>query len=87
MTKPGEKTRKRPKPDTAIPKENLKKVRSFPIVGVGASYKKFPFRFRAGATTEDDARICKEDIQKLTDKYEAAIEELLTAKTQEIEEA
>jgi alpha-N-arabinofuranosidase len=29
---------------------------SLPIAGVGASYKKFPFRFRAGATT-DDARI------------------------------
>ena len=29
---------------------------SFPITGVGAAYKKFPFRFRAGATT-DDARI------------------------------
>jgi alpha-L-arabinofuranosidase len=29
---------------------------SFPIVGVAATYKKFPFRFRAGATT-DDARI------------------------------
>ena len=42
---------------------------------------------KSAEMTEDDARICKEDIQKLTDKYEAAIEELLTAKTQEIEEA
>jgi ribosome recycling factor len=42
---------------------------------------------KATEMTEDDARICKEEIQKLTDTYEADIEELLTAKTQEIEEA
>ncbi|MCY2925433.1 MAG: ribosome recycling factor [Planctomycetota bacterium] len=42
---------------------------------------------KSSEMTEDDTRICKEDIQKLTDKYEAAIEELLSAKTQEIEEA
>ncbi|MCY2928472.1 MAG: ribosome recycling factor [Planctomycetota bacterium] len=42
---------------------------------------------KAAEMTEDDTRLCKEEIQKLTDKYEADIEQLLAAKTQEIEEA
>ena len=37
MTKPEEKPRKRPKPDTPKPKEEPKKGLSFPIIGIGAS--------------------------------------------------
>lgn len=37
--------------------------------------------------TEDDARSAKEEIQKLTDKYEKTITEILDAKTKEIQEA
>ncbi len=42
---------------------------------------------KSSEITEDDARLCKEEIQKLTDRYDADIEKLLAAKILEIEEA
>jgi ribosome recycling factor len=41
---------------------------------------------KASEMTEDDAHKCKEEIQKLTDQYEAKVDEILAAKTKEIEE-
>lgn len=41
---------------------------------------------KASDLTEDDAKKCKDDIQKLTDNYEKKITELLKVKTQEIQE-
>ena len=39
-----------------------------------------------GELTEDEAKRGKDEVQKLTDKYEAEVDKLLTAKTAEIEE-
>lgn len=41
---------------------------------------------KASELTEDEAKKCKDDIQKLTDKYEKKVSEMLDAKTKEIEE-
>jgi ribosome recycling factor len=41
---------------------------------------------KEGDLTEDDARSAKEEIQKLTDKHEKAITEILDGKTKEIQE-
>jgi ribosome recycling factor len=40
----------------------------------------------AGELTEDEARKLKDDIQKLTDRYEKTVTDLLDAKTREIQE-
>ena len=41
---------------------------------------------KASELTEDEAKKCKDDIQKLTDKYEKKVSEMLDAKTKEIKE-
>jgi ribosome recycling factor len=41
---------------------------------------------KAGDLTEDDAKRGKDDVQKLTDKYEKQVSDLIDAKTNEIEE-
>ncbi len=41
---------------------------------------------KASELSEDEARKCKDDIQKLTDEYEDKTSKLLDAKTKEIEE-
>ena len=42
---------------------------------------------KASEMTEDEARHCRDEIQKLITLYEAKIDEILDSKTQEIEEA
>ena len=41
---------------------------------------------KASELTEDEARKCKDDIQKLTDQYGQKVTEMLEAKTKEIQE-
>ncbi len=40
---------------------------------------------KASELTEDEARKCKDDIQKMTDKHEKKVSEMLDTKTKEIE--
>ena len=42
---------------------------------------------KASELTEDDAKKAKDEIQKLTDKYEKSVTELSDAKTKEIQES
>ncbi|MBS3733624.1 MAG: ribosome recycling factor [Phycisphaerae bacterium] len=41
---------------------------------------------KAGDMPEDDAKRCKDEVQKLTDQYEQAVDELLDAKVKDIHE-
>lgn len=41
---------------------------------------------KASEMTEDEDRLCREEIQRLTNDYEAKIDEILNTKTREIEE-